>query len=95
MLPLKGYSNLDPSKTPQQALPICILQYIYSTVITNIEKTSAELLIGAFFFAMRSCEYWEVQGEWKTKLLTVKNFLFIRTTDQLIYITMPSMKQII
>lgn len=39
---LKGYKNLDPSKSPQQALPICILLNLQSTVITNIGKASSE-----------------------------------------------------
>jgi hypothetical protein len=34
------------------------------------------LFIGAFFFAMRSCEYVKVQGTQKTKLLTVQNIRF-------------------
>jgi hypothetical protein len=80
---IKGYSNLDPSKSSQQALPVCILQYLYSTAITNIEKASAELLIDAFFFTMRSCEYCEVYGEKKTKLLMVKNFSFYKNNKLL------------
>jgi hypothetical protein len=74
----KGYNNLDPSKTPQQAIPISILSYLHSTAITHVEKATADLLIGAFFFAMRSCEYCEVNGERKTKLLTIKNFSFYK-----------------
>jgi len=34
--------------------------------------------MGAFFFAMRSCEYVRVQGPRKTKLLTVKNICFFK-----------------
>jgi hypothetical protein len=75
---IKGYSNLDPSKSPQQALPISILLHLHSTVITNIDKAAAELLIGASFFAMRSCKYCTVQGERKTKSLALKNFQFFR-----------------
>ncbi len=37
-----------------------------------------ELFIGAFFFAMRSCEYIQVSGPWRTKLLTLKNVQFFK-----------------
>jgi hypothetical protein len=79
----KGYSNLDPSKIPQQALPISILHFIHSTAIIHIEKATAELLIGAFFFTMRSCEYCAVDGERKTKLLSIKNFSFYKNNKLL------------
>jgi hypothetical protein len=75
---IKGYTNLDPSKQPQQALPINILLYLHSSAVTTTEKAAAELLIGAFFFAMRSCEYCKVNGERKTKLLAIKNFHFYK-----------------
>jgi hypothetical protein len=50
---VKGYSNLDPSKTPQQALPISILLHLHSAAITNINKVAAELLIG--FLPISQC----------------------------------------
>jgi hypothetical protein len=37
-----------------------------------------ELFIGAFFFAMRSCEYLNVSGKRKTKILTIKNIRFFK-----------------
>ena len=36
----------------------------------------SQLLIGAFFFAMRSCEYLNVSGERRTKLLIISNIRF-------------------
>jgi hypothetical protein len=33
---LKGYRNLDPSKSQQQALPLSILHYLHTTAITSI-----------------------------------------------------------
>lgn len=35
---LKGYKNLDPSKIPQQALPITILQHINAHAFTHLEQ---------------------------------------------------------
>ncbi len=37
-----------------------------------------ELFIGAFFFAMRSCEYLKVSGHRKTKLLALRNIRFYK-----------------
>jgi hypothetical protein len=43
---------------------------------TEQDKALARLAIGAFFFAMRSCEYLKVRGPRKTKLLTLGNIRF-------------------
>jgi hypothetical protein len=92
---LEGYSNLDPFKAPQKAILIQLLQYLYTSASTHIKKASAELLLDAFFFAMCSCEYSNAFGERKTKLLTVKNTFFIKTTSFLTYMTTSSIQQII
>ena len=36
----------------------------------------SQLVIGPFFFAMRSCEYCKTQGTRRTKLLTLRNLRF-------------------
>jgi len=38
----------------------------------------SELFTGAFFFAMRSCEYLKVSGKRRTKLLSLKNIRFFK-----------------
>jgi len=43
-----------------------------------MDKARCELFIGAFFFAMRSCEYVHVQGKRKTKLLCIRNIRFFQ-----------------
>jgi hypothetical protein len=43
-----------------------------------MDKAMCELFIGAFFFAMRSCEYLKVTGERKTKLICIKNIRFFQ-----------------
>jgi hypothetical protein len=45
---------------------------------TPKEKALAELAIGAFFFAMRSCEYTKVSEPRRTKLLCLRNIRFFR-----------------
>ena len=46
-----------------------------------------ELIVGALFFGMRSCEYSVVKGERKTKLLRLRNLKFLRKNK-----TLPKIK---
>jgi hypothetical protein len=55
-----------------------ILRMFYKLAISPFDKALCELFIGAFFFAMRSCEYVKVSGYRKTKLLSIKNINFYR-----------------
>jgi hypothetical protein len=55
-----------------------ILREFYKLAISPFDKALCELFIGAFFFAMRSCEYVKVTGPRKTKLLTIKNLKFYK-----------------
>jgi hypothetical protein len=73
---LRGYRASDPAPKPQVAMTASILQQFYSSAISDFDKALCELFIGAFFFAMRSCEYVQVQGHRKTKLLTISNIRF-------------------
>jgi hypothetical protein len=60
-----------------------VLHKFYNLSISPRDKALCELFIGAFFFAMRSCEYIKVQGPRKTKLLVVKNVRFFKGNRQL------------
>jgi hypothetical protein len=80
---LKDYSNSDPSKAPQKAIPINLLKFLYDSSITHVEKASAELLLGTLFLAMQSCEYSTISGKRKTKLLTINNLYFYKNNKQL------------
>jgi hypothetical protein len=59
---------------------MCILSIIALRTTTETQKAITQLTIGAFFFAMRSCEYLKVpkQKDKKTKQLTLKNVAFYR-----------------
>jgi hypothetical protein len=60
--------------------------------ISEADKALCELFIGAFFFAMRSCEYVKVLGYHKTKLLALQNISFFKGkrllnhTDKLLHL---------
>ncbi len=53
-----------------------ILRQFHRSSISPMDLALCELFIGAFFFAMRSCEYLKVSGERKTNLLTLQNIRF-------------------
>jgi hypothetical protein len=73
---LKGYGNLDPATKGQKAITPGILRAL--TKFNDCEEaiTTHQLYRGAFFFAMRSCEYMETVGERRTKKLRLRNFRF-------------------
>ena len=75
---LRGYRSLDRPVNPQPAMTASVLRKVYSLVLSAFDKALCELFIGAFFFAMRSCEYVQVQGTRRTKLLTLRNIKFLR-----------------
>ncbi len=55
----------------------------HKIALSSFDNSLCELFIGAFFFAVRSCEYVQVSGYRKTKLLTVKNIKFYKGRRQL------------
>jgi hypothetical protein len=75
---LRGYANIDPPPNPQVAITASVLREFYRLSLSTYDKSLCELFIGAFFFAMRSCEYVQVSGPRKTKILSVKNIKFFK-----------------
>ena len=80
---LKGYTNQDPSAKPQKALTPRILRELVRAEVTALDCAVSQLSRGAFFFAMRSCEYSTVSGERRTKLLTIANIRFFRNKREI------------
>ena len=58
---IKAMLSTSPSTKSQKAITPdflrCMAQYTSSELENNAEDHMADLIIGAFFFAMRSCEY--------------------------------------
>jgi hypothetical protein len=75
---LRGYKAVDPGEKPQVAITGSVLRKFYQLAISDFDKALCTLFIGAFFFAMRSCEYIKVQGYRKTKLLELRNIRFFK-----------------
>jgi hypothetical protein len=78
---LQGYRATDSPEKQQKAISGEVLREFYRLALSNMDKVRCELFIGAFFSAMRSCEYLTVQGRHKTKLLAVKNKSFLLGQD--------------
>ena len=75
----RAYRNQDGSKKKQKALPMAVLRKVLQLSESNWQKATAWLLIGAIFFAMRSCEYLETkttESERRTKILRLRNIIF-------------------
>jgi hypothetical protein len=75
---LRGYKSVDPGEKPQVAITGSVLRKFYQLALSDFDKALCTLFIGAFFFAMRSCEYLKVQGTRKTKLLELRNIRFFK-----------------
>ena len=81
----QGYKNEDPAEQQQKALPLSVVRRLFKIVSSKKEEAMAHMMIGAIYFAMRSCEYSEVSDakNKKTKLLCIKNFRFFQKGKEL------------
>ena len=76
---LRGYKNEDGNKKKQKALPLSVLRKMFDLSSSDLEKAMCWLLIGALFFAMRSCEYLKTsasESSKRTKIIRLKNIVF-------------------
>jgi hypothetical protein len=84
---IKAYTNKDPPTQHQACLPLIVWKAIAADTKTKQNEAIGQLIIGALFFAMRSCEFSTTSGaeEKRTKLLTINNIRFFdKTTTGLI-----------
>jgi len=71
--------NLDPGEKQQKALPVTVYRELHRQAQESkllLDEVIAWLQTMAYFWCMRSCEYSDVQGERRTKILCVRNFRF-------------------
>jgi hypothetical protein len=82
---LKGYRDSDPARKSQACLPIKVWLRIQGPQESLFHYAMGELLCGALFFAMRSCEYTTTNtsdGPKKTKIITCQCVQFFKHTKQ-------------
>jgi hypothetical protein len=75
---IKGYRNADGSKKQQKAATPALIRKTYHMSGTKLHEAIGDLVGGAYFFACRSCEYSEVYGERRTKLLCKGDIKFVK-----------------
>jgi hypothetical protein len=75
-LQLREYTDADPGVRQQQALPLEVLQRARRRNGNVREVAIGQLIVMAFFFAMRSCEYSCVQGKRMTTIVGVDDIQF-------------------
>jgi hypothetical protein len=76
---LRAYKATDPARNCQACLPIIVWLHIARDRTSTLTIALGNLITGALFFAMRSCEYsstTKVDGLRKTKILTCENIRF-------------------
>ena len=80
---MQAYDNQDPNPDREEAITTDHLRKIKQHIrelkhhTKLYHKHIPELLIGAFFFAMRSCEYSTVDTQGRTKRLTIGDVQFL------------------
>ena len=62
---LKGMENMDPPQQSQQCLPFeVIVQLVTEETDSPFKQAFQDNLLMSFFWAMRSCEYLDVDNNW-------------------------------
>jgi hypothetical protein len=78
---LRGYALDDPEPCQRQALPAAVVEVVARVKTTETHRAIGQLVTGAFFFAMRSCEYSEASGSRRTKTVQIGDIIFRRAGD--------------
>jgi hypothetical protein len=85
----KSYRDGDDNLKQQKAVTASLLSHMFAHAqlpfSSPVDRAVAELAIGAFFFAMRSCEYVHVSGSRCTKPLCLRNLRFFRDNRVLLH----------
>jgi hypothetical protein len=67
---------VDPATTRQKAISVNVLKTMRDRAIIAADIAAADLAMGAFFFACRSCEYSRVKGPRRTKTIRIGDVQF-------------------
>lgn len=86
---LEAYKAQDPNEKKQKAIPVSVIHKITQLFLTSKDPLSvacSQLIVGAFFFAMRSCKYSKTTSpneSTTTKLHTLQNIHFFKNSELL------------
>jgi hypothetical protein len=82
-LQLKKYADDDPGVAQQQAIPLEVIRKVRSWSRNELDVAVGQLVVTAFFFAMRSCEYSDVGGGRRTSVVRVDDVRFRKQGETL------------
>jgi hypothetical protein len=88
--------NLDPGEKQQKALPVSVYREMHRQANNSrlvLDKSIAWLQTIAYFWCMRSCEYSDVEGKRRTKILCVRNFRFFDVNNRDISLEYTSLSE--
>jgi hypothetical protein len=90
---LRAFENTDPAPQRQKAITPKFLRCLFdatgagapaSPLFDTAPATTADLAIGGFFFAVRSCEYSKAKQPGKTKIINLAGVLFRDNAKRLV-----------
>jgi hypothetical protein len=88
---LKAYDNVDPPTNRQKAITPKLLRCMHASTGVDtpelrdtLPAATADLTIGAFFFAKRSCEFSTTKRPGRTKIVTLQYVLFRDRSKQIV-----------
>jgi hypothetical protein len=73
---LKGYSFDNPEVRQAPAIHARVVAIVASATGSELHLAMGQLTVGAFFFAMRACEYSETNGRSRTRTVTIGDVEF-------------------
>ena len=76
---LQGYKLSDPLVKREAPVTPALLRVIKKKVRSTRDLFIVYLLIGAFFYAMRSCKYVATTGELRMKIITTDRIHFFKS----------------
>ena len=86
---MRAYGINDPPVVRQEPISPRALRVMLKSAKTKRDTFIANMIIGAFFFACRSCEYVRTPGEPRTRTIAAADVKFFRIRDGEIEITGP------
>ena len=68
----------DPETRQSQALPAAVVSMVEAAKATETHRAIGQLVVGAFFFAIRACEFSDVGAPRRTRIIMVRDVEFRR-----------------
>jgi hypothetical protein len=95
---LKAFDNDDPPPQRQKAVTPKLLRKFYQLLASGPKNRrvsayahTADLVLGAFFFAMRSCEYTKTARPGRTKRIRMGGIVFRTRSRRVLLLTDPDL----